>query len=164
MDRLKQLLTEEAEEELSSTQDITGEENSEHEFIEVISYSIEEGLETASRKLNAGIADLEYEIIEKGSNGFLGIGKKPFNILVKRSLPQVSEELQELTSMTSKMSKGEIIQDMDGSYKVRVTKKGFMLTVKLPQAKGRRVSIEERKNELYQNQIQTVNDHMIQSV
>ena len=32
------------------------EENTDHEFIEVISYSIEEGLETASRKLDSGIA------------------------------------------------------------------------------------------------------------
>ena len=69
MDRLKELLTEESDEEAILSQS-PSEENNNHELIEVISYSIEEGLETASRKLNASIADLEYEIIEKGSSGF----------------------------------------------------------------------------------------------
>ena len=153
MDRLRELLTEEADVDKSLIQDLPEEESKDHEFIEVISYSVEEGLETASRKLNAGVSDLEYEILGKGSKGFLGIGKKPFRILIKRILPQVSAELQELSDITQKMAKGEIIQDMDGSFKVRVTKKGIMLIVNSPKGKGRRISLQEVQNAIYQKQI-----------
>ena len=54
MNRLKELLAEDIEEEAGgqSLADAleAEEENKDHEFIEVISYSIEEGLETASRR------------------------------------------------------------------------------------------------------------------
>ncbi len=164
MDRLKELLTEETDTDAGLMPEVAEEESKDHEFIEVISYSIEEGLETASRKLNAGIADLEYEILEKGSNGFLGIGKTPFRILIKRTPLQVAEELQELTDITQKMAKGEIIQDMDGSFKVRVTKKGVMLIVNPPKGKGRRISLQEVQNAVYQKQILNCDPKLIEQI
>lgn len=161
MDRLKELLIEDvAGQEPSS--DIPEDEGS--NFIEVISYSIEEGLETASKKLNIGIADLEYEILDKGSNGFLGIGRKPFKLLVKSSASKVTEELQELTSMTQKMAKVEVIQDIDGSYKVRITKNGIMVIVKPPIGKGRIISFQEVKNALYQKQILNPDENLIKKI
>lgn len=162
MDRLKELLTEEADSEVMGAEETPEEDSA--DFIEVISYSIEEGLETASKKLNASIADLEYEIMEKGSNGFLGIGRKPFKILVKYTAPKISDELQQLTNMTKKMAKGEVIQDMDGSYKVRITKNGVMLIVSKPKGKGRKISLQEVQNALYQRQILNPDQDLIKKI
>ncbi len=161
MDRLKELLTEDAAVQESSS-GIPEDEGD--DFIEVISYSIEEGLETASKKLNVGIADLEYEILDKGSNGFLGIGRKPFKLLVKSSASKVTEELQELTSMTQKMAKEEIIQDIDGSYKIRIIKNGIMVIVKPPIGKGRTISLQEVQNALYQKQILNPDENLIKKI
>ncbi len=161
MDRLKELLSDDVVEpdlpEESSEED-------EHQFVEVISYSVEEGLETASRKLNAGISDLEYEILERGSNGFFGIGKKPFRIMVKCTASKVSEELQQLTDLTQQMAKGEIDQDKDGSYKVRITKQGVMVIVTSPKGKGRKISVQEVQNVLYQKQILNPDQTLIKKI
>jgi len=141
------------------TEQSTGEE-----YIEVESYSIEEGLETASRKLKANIADLEYEILEKGSSGFFGIGRRPYRILIKRSIPKIPDELMEVTKLTKKAPEEMIPQDVDGSFKIRVTKNGIFLIVNPPKGKGRKVSVQEVQNALYTRQIVDVDPKLIQNI
>lgn len=161
MDRLKELLS--AEETETAPE---GQEDGSAEYLEVIAYSIEEGLETASRRLGAGIADLEYEILEKGSNGFLGIGKKPFRLLIKRSVPEIPLELQQLTRMTEKQAREEkkAVEDRDGYFKLRATKKGILLIVHPPKGRGKRVSFQEVQNAVYQRQLTDVDPKVLQRI
>lgn len=160
MDRLKELLMDESEE----LPPPASEQSINEEYIEVESYSIEEGLETASRKLKANIADLEYEILEKGSPGFLGIGRRPYRILIKRSIPKIPEELMEVSKLTKKAPEEMIPQDVDGSFKIRVTKNGIFLIVNPPKGKGRRISVQEVQNALYERQIVDVDPKLIQNI
>ncbi len=51
------------------------------EFIEVSAKTVDEALTEASIKLGVPSSELEYEVIEKGSAGFLGIGSK--NAVIK---------------------------------------------------------------------------------
>ena len=44
------------------------------EYIEVSAKTIDDALTEASIKLGTTSDKLEYEVIDKGSNGFLGIG------------------------------------------------------------------------------------------
>ena len=53
------------------------------EYIEVSAKTVEDALTEASVKLGTTSDKLEYEIIEKGSTGFLGIGSKNAVIKVK---------------------------------------------------------------------------------
>lgn len=53
------------------------------EYIEFSAKSVEEALSEASIKLGVTSDKLEYEVIEKGSAGFLGIGSKDAVIKVK---------------------------------------------------------------------------------
>ena len=53
------------------------------EYIEVSAKPVEDALKEASVKLGTTSDKLEYEIIEKGSTGFLGIGSKNAVIKVK---------------------------------------------------------------------------------
>mgnify|MGYP003517947749 FL=1 len=46
--------------------------------VEVNADTIDEALADASVQLDTRVNDLEFEVVEKGSNGFLGIGKKPW--------------------------------------------------------------------------------------
>ena len=46
------------------------------EFIEVSAKTVDEALTEASIKLGIPSSELEYEVVEKGSTGFLGIGSK----------------------------------------------------------------------------------------
>ena len=51
------------------------------EYIEISAKTVEEALTEASIKLGIPSSELEYEVIEKGSAGFLGIGSK--NAVIK---------------------------------------------------------------------------------
>ena len=51
------------------------------EYIEISAKTVEEALTEASVKLGIPSSEIEYEVIEKGSTGFLGIGSK--NAVIK---------------------------------------------------------------------------------
>ena len=50
--------------------------------VDVNADSIDEALADAAVQLDTKAADLEYEVVEKGSNGFLGFGKKPWKLRI----------------------------------------------------------------------------------
>ena len=50
--------------------------------VEVNADTIDEALADASVQLDTRVNDLEFEVVEKGSNGFLGIGKKPWKLRI----------------------------------------------------------------------------------
>lgn len=54
------------------------------EFREFKSKSVDDAITKASLELGVASTDLEYEIVEKGSSGFLGIGAKPAIIRAKK--------------------------------------------------------------------------------
>lgn len=61
------------------------------EFIEISAKTVEDAITEALVKFGVTSDQLEYEIIEKGSNGFLGIGSK--NAVIKaRTIVEVSVE------------------------------------------------------------------------
>jgi spoIIIJ-associated protein len=54
--------------------------------------TLEEAYERAARELNCSVGDLEYEIIQHPSNGFLGIGAKTAIIVADCTLPERSDD------------------------------------------------------------------------
>lgn len=50
--------------------------------VEVIAETVDEALQDASVQLGTEVDNLEYEVLEKGSDGFIGIGKKPWKLRV----------------------------------------------------------------------------------
>ena len=73
------------------------------EFIEVSAKTVDEALTEASISLGIPSSEIEYEVIEKGSTGFLGIGSK--NAVIKaRKKFSVEENVKEfLKSVFSAM-------------------------------------------------------------
>ena len=64
------------------------------EFIEVSAKTVEDALTEASIKLGVTSDQLQYEVIEKGTSGFLGIGSKNAVIKVCKKL-SVEESIKE---------------------------------------------------------------------
>lgn len=54
------------------------------EYIEVTGKTVEDAITESLIKLGTTSDKIEYEVIEKGSNGFLGIGSKPAVIKVRK--------------------------------------------------------------------------------
>ena len=55
------------------------------EFKEFTAKTVDEAITNASMEFGVASSDLIYEVIEKGSNGFLGIGSKPAIIKAKKA-------------------------------------------------------------------------------
>ena len=60
--------------------------------VDVNAESIDEALADAAVQLDTKAVNLEYEVVEKGSNGFLGFGKKPFNLRIYQNPNTVLEK------------------------------------------------------------------------
>ena len=88
------------------------------EYIEVSAKTVDEALTEASIKLGITSTELEYDVIEKGSAGFLGIGSKDAVIKVRKKF-SVEETVKEfLKSVFSAMNmEVEIIVKVDENEK-----------------------------------------------
>jgi len=103
------------------------------------SFSIEEGLEKASEYLGVGISDLEYEIIEHGKRS--AFKKRPYRLLISKALSEVIEEAE--TPEGAEKKTGALKKDIDGSFRVRITRVGVVIKVDRPHGKGSRVRVED---------------------
>lgn len=77
-----------------------------NDYIEVTAKSVEEAITEACVKLGLTSDQIEYEVVEKGSSGFLGIGNKPAQIKAwkkdeKPAEPAEKEEAEKKTEKTS---------------------------------------------------------------
>ena len=64
------------------------------EFIEISAKTVNDAITEACQKLTVTSDKLEYEVVEEGSSGFLGIGSKPAVIKarVKSSLEDIAKD------------------------------------------------------------------------
>ena len=67
------------------------------DFIEISAKSVEEAITEASIALGIPSSEIEYEVVEKGSTGFLGIGSKSAVIKVRKKF-SVEENVREFLS------------------------------------------------------------------
>ncbi len=123
-------------------QDLTFEtERDTTDTVEVEAYSIEQGLEKASDLLGVNISDLEYEIVEQGKKSLFS--KRPYRLSVSvtpgQSFPgDVSVQLPEEAYSTTVLKK-----DIDGIFRIRITRIGVMLKVTAPKGRGQKVKVED---------------------
>ena len=140
---------------------IEDEESSEDE-VEVYADSVRQALELASGELDLDISELDYEILEKGTKGLLGIGRQPYKVLIKPARIEYDEEdISEIEQKLGKISDVDLElrktdKDMHGKSKVRVTKTGVWLTVTPPRGDGKRVDLNDVTTKLYSMKLNNV--------
>ena len=82
------------------------------EKIEVTGKTVEEALINAALQLETSSDNLEYEVIEKGSNGLFGfINSKPARILVSKKQEENAEIIEEITVEETEEVKPEKVVD-----------------------------------------------------
>jgi uncharacterized protein len=123
--------------------------------IEIFADSLKQALELASNELNVEISMLDYSILEKGTSGFMGIGRNPYHLLVKKA--ETAEQYKDILDIDRKLSKVSISDDFeikrlsenaDGTVKVRVTKSGIWLTISSPRGNGKKIEITDVREQL----------------
>lgn len=89
------------------------------EFIEVTAKTVEDAITESLIKLGTTSDKIEYEVIEKGSSGFLGIGSKPAVIKVRKKFTLESVVKEFLADIFSAMNmEVEIIMEKSADGKV----------------------------------------------
>lgn len=61
------------------------------EYIEITAKTVSEAITEACQKLGVTSDRLDYEVVEEGASGFLGIGSKP--AMIKAAVKEVKEEI-----------------------------------------------------------------------
>lgn len=94
------------------------------EKLEVGGRTIEEAVQIAARELGIGTDALEYEIVEEGAKGFLGLGQSPtlikawiregYTAMVSPSPVSREEEVEEVEA-ESELSEPEVVAVGDGA-------------------------------------------------
>ena len=108
--------------------------------VEVNASTIDEALADASVQLDMKTSCLEYEVVERGSNGFLGIGKKPWKLRIYQNPESIMKaKAASEDDLFASGTSGEADRDesRDGLFYVRRFGTSIMLKVLLPVGKGR---------------------------
>ncbi len=120
-------------------------------FVEVNADTIDEALADAVVQLDTKLANLHYEVVEKGSDGILGLGKKPWKIMVyqdpstiKKSTKLASEGLFDTDGETETAK----ITNRDGLFYVRHFKSDIMLKIILPLGEGIPIEVKDVLDEI----------------
>lgn len=116
------------------------------QFVEVMADSIGEALEDASVQLDVKTSSLQYEIVEKGSEGFMGLGKKPWKLKIypdPASIPKVKKLASDGLFDEEELVDAEETQNRDGFFIVRHFKSDIMLKIILPTGDGEQIDIKD---------------------
>ncbi|AFG38128.1 FapA family protein [Spirochaeta africana] len=119
-------------------------EDRERRSINVSGPTLEDALEQASIELQVPIAEIEYEVLDKGHSGVLGVGRKPVMLLAYAA--------QKMHQMTGSFD-GDMgfdlgfeeagSSDRDGEALVKLTPDGIMLKIKPPVGEGAAATVRK---------------------
>lgn len=120
-------------------------------FVEVNADTIDEALADAVVQLDTKLSNLHYEVVEKGSDGILGLGKKPWKIMVYQD-PTTVKKVAKLASegLFDEGEEGAAAQivNRDGLFYVRHFKSEIMLKVILPTGEGLPIELKDVLDEI----------------
>ncbi|WP_281950907.1 Jag N-terminal domain-containing protein [Nitrosophilus kaiyonis] len=112
--------------------------------------TLEEAYKKASKELGCSITDLEIEVIQRPSKGFLGFGKKNAVILASCKEKVVEESVEKIEKETIKTEEKPIEKEVKKEIKQTIEeKKEIKEEVKIPKEEKIEKKIkEEKKSEL----------------
>jgi uncharacterized protein (DUF342 family) len=120
------------------------EEDKKNRTITVEAESIPEALKKASIELAIPLRGLEYEVLQKGTPGTMGIGRRPWKLAVTERSKEVKTRA-ELEEEARRAAERESVseekpKDLPGEVFVRIGSDGALLKVTRPQGRGPRAT------------------------
>ncbi len=110
--------------------------------VQIEGESIANALKQASIELGLPVKKLEYEVIEKGTKGIIGLGKKNWKIIAYETRKPVAVQREtEMPEENPEIDLGSIREEnKPGEVFVRLNNEGVFLKVTKPVGKGRSVT------------------------
>jgi uncharacterized protein (DUF342 family) len=116
----------------------------------------------AATLLDTSVKNLEYEIIERGSTGFMGAGKKEWIIRAyERTRIKKHKKIHEAVSDEAEID-APVIIDKDGDAFVQCWQDGVYLKVTPPSGKGKKAYLTQAIQALTDKQAADVDNNMIE--
>ena len=143
------------------------EQDKELHSVEVNADTIDEALQDAAVQLDSKLSALQYEIIERGSDGFLGMGKKPWKLRIYQD-PSTIKKVRKLASdglFTEDGTEEEAeLKDRDGLFYVHHFSSDIMLKVIPPIGKGTPIDFKDVMQEINRPDTLEVDESLVKKL
>jgi uncharacterized protein (DUF342 family) len=135
-------------------------------LIEAEGSTIEAAVSEAAVLLDVPVKNLEYEVIERGSSGLLGMGKKDWKI---RAYERAAGEAREEDADDAEFEEFDAalkpaVSDKNGEIFVLFTSDGAMLKVTAPEGKGKRATDAQAMMLLNNRAVQEIDEDLVKTV
>ena len=125
------------------------EEDKTRKSVNVSGSSLEDALAQASIELGLPVKDIEYEILEPGSRGTFGVGKKDCILIAYKKAEELLPEEEELDiDLGFAGESQEKEENKNGEAFVRLSPEGVLLKVTSPINNGKKVTERKALDEL----------------
>ena len=132
--------------------------------IEVNADTIDEALADAAVQFDTKTSNLQYEVVEKGSDGFLGLGKKPWKLKIYQD-PSTIKKVVKLASdglfIDDELQSGDEVKNRDGLYYVRHFSSDIVLKVIPPVGEGLPIEIRDVMDEIRRQDTLEVDEDLV---
>jgi hypothetical protein len=129
--------------------------------------SPEEALTDAAVQLGVPVKKLEYEVLEKGTPGLLGAGKKAWRLRVYSAAEKREVELPKASIMAEDLGEAAPvleIKDEDGECFVRLSPDGALLKVVPSHGKGKRITDKQAFEKLQSRSVRAYDEALVREV
>ena len=134
-------------------------------YVNVRADSVEDALADAAVQLNSKVSFLEYEVLEKGYEGFWGLAKKPWYLRIYENPVAVAKKRKKKKTediiIDDHLEEAPKIVDKDGMFYIRYFASQINLKVVLPQGKGAHVDAKEILSHLKRQEIVAIEEDLI---
>jgi len=141
------------------------EEDRQRRSIPVSGRTLEEALQQASIELGVPVRKIEYEILKKGSRGFLGAAKQNWSLIAYETIAEetAAAGLSEEDFAEFREEQG-VERDRDGEVIVKLTSDGVMMKVLPPVGNGKKATEKQALAALKAREVSQYDERMISSV
>ncbi len=130
--------------------------------------TVEEALQSAAVQLDCPVGRLEYEVLEKGTQGFIGLGSKPWKISAYEGAARKKVEAAIDDSVGMQLDIPVELQplqrDQDGQVFVRLAADGVLMKVTPPQGKGRKATERVAVERLHMRAVHDFDEQLVRDV
>ncbi|QTQ11748.1 FapA family protein [Treponema parvum] len=135
--------------------------------VDVNADTLEDALADAAIQLDLTASNLEYEVVEKGSQGLWGISKRPWKIRVYQSAKSVSNKKDHTSgaiNINDELSQEHKSVNKDGMFYVRRFTNGLNLKVTLPEGEGTPAALKDILASLKRSDTTSIDENLIRTL
>jgi uncharacterized protein len=143
------------------------EEDKKIRSIEATGDTLEEAVANAALELRISVRRVEFETLERGSSGFIGVGRKEWKIRAYESVKQEKPVARTSTSLEDLEKEATLIPiqvDKDGEVFVRLFNDGVFLKVTSPLGKGKRIQDKTAIDRLHARAVNDFDEGLVSRI